>query len=350
MNFLDFPFPENEESFLHHTEICQYLKAYAEHYGLYQHIQFHKKVNKVQPFNVSGSIKWRVQVIDVPSGEVDEHEFDSVMVCNGHYSEPQLPQITGIESFKGSIFHSHEYRTSDSFKGKRVVVLGASASGIDISVEISHVAKEVFLCHRLPHQTKLPLPDNVKQSPSVVSAFDGGFILEDGRKCEADVFLYCTGYHYSFPFLSADCKIQVKEQCVQPLYKHLINIEYPSMCLVGLPFTVLPFVMFDYQVQFFLKTLDQSVKLPSKEEMEQDCKEDLQKRLNLGMPTRHAHKMDILQWEYFDYLANAVKISKLPLVKRKIYENIRISMRSDLMNYKKYRYEILDDDNFRKFI
>lgn len=58
------------------------------------------------------------------------------------------------------------------------------------------------------------------------------------------------GYEYSFPFLSDECGIIVDDNYVQPLYKHLINIEHPTMAIVGLPFYVCAFIMFDLQVIF----------------------------------------------------------------------------------------------------
>jgi cation diffusion facilitator CzcD-associated flavoprotein CzcO len=39
MPFPDFPFHETEASFVHHTDVLRYLKEYAQHYGLYEHIK-----------------------------------------------------------------------------------------------------------------------------------------------------------------------------------------------------------------------------------------------------------------------------------------------------------------------
>lgn len=55
--------------------------------------------------------------------------FDAVLVCNGHYSEPKLPQLPGAEGWPGLLMHSHNYRSAERFKGQHVAVLGASFSG-----------------------------------------------------------------------------------------------------------------------------------------------------------------------------------------------------------------------------
>lgn len=39
MAFPDFPFPEGDESFLHHSEVQKYLEDYAQHFDLYPHIK-----------------------------------------------------------------------------------------------------------------------------------------------------------------------------------------------------------------------------------------------------------------------------------------------------------------------
>lgn len=59
-----------------------------------------------------------------------------------------------------------------------------------------------------------------------------------------------AGYLYNFPFLHESCGIVVEENCVEPLYKHLVNIRHPSMCLIGVPYYVCAFSMFDLQVSY----------------------------------------------------------------------------------------------------
>lgn len=77
--------------------------------------------------------------VSTSGGEV----FDAVVVCNGHYSDPRRPEIPGMGEFPGRLLHSHSYRQNTPFAGMTVVVIGASASGEDISREIALVADKV---------------------------------------------------------------------------------------------------------------------------------------------------------------------------------------------------------------
>lgn len=62
-----------------------------------------------------------------------------------HYSVPYVPEISDFNNFEGILMHSHDYREPEKFRNLKVVVLGAGASGIDIAIEVSTVAKEVSL-------------------------------------------------------------------------------------------------------------------------------------------------------------------------------------------------------------
>ncbi|NXT75224.1 FMO5 monooxygenase, partial [Zapornia atra] len=55
---------------------------------------------------------------------------------------------TGIEKFKGRYLHSRDYKDSQDFRDKTVVVVGIGNSGSDLAVEISQTAKQVFLSTR----------------------------------------------------------------------------------------------------------------------------------------------------------------------------------------------------------
>lgn len=65
------------------------------------------------------------------------------MVCNGHYNEPVFPNLPGKELFQGKQYHSHEYRKPEPFSGKKVLIIGAGPSGMDLALHISHHAETV---------------------------------------------------------------------------------------------------------------------------------------------------------------------------------------------------------------
>lgn len=61
-----------------------------------------------------------------------------------------------------------------------------------------------------------------------------------------------SGYTFSFPFLSVDCGLSLEDMySVQPLYKHLININRPTMAIVGLQICAYSY-MYDLQVLYYI--------------------------------------------------------------------------------------------------
>ncbi|NWJ09952.1 FMO4 monooxygenase, partial [Crypturellus undulatus] len=148
--FSDFPCPDNFPNFLPHHQLLEYFRMYARHFGLLQHIHFQTTVRSVKKrpdFSTSG--QWDV-VTETKTGR-ESHVFDAVMVCTGRYQEPLLPlaSFPGIETrFRGQYLHSREYRHTEGFQGKRVLVVGLGNTGGDISVELSRVAAKVFVSAR----------------------------------------------------------------------------------------------------------------------------------------------------------------------------------------------------------
>ncbi|GFO33575.1 flavin-containing monooxygenase, partial [Plakobranchus ocellatus] len=52
-------------------------------------------------------------------------------------------------------------------------------------------------------------------------------------------------------FLAPECGVEVFDQRVWPVYKHLINTKFPSMAILGVCTYVIPFPLYDIQVQLF---------------------------------------------------------------------------------------------------
>lgn len=69
-------------------------------------------------------------------------------MCTGHHADKNVPKFPGLDSFKGEIVHSHDYKTLTGYEDKRIVVIGIGNSGGDAAVELSRVAKQVFLSTR----------------------------------------------------------------------------------------------------------------------------------------------------------------------------------------------------------
>uniref|UniRef100_A0A672TX19 Flavin-containing monooxygenase 5 n=1 Tax=Strigops habroptila TaxID=2489341 RepID=A0A672TX19_STRHB len=149
MCFSDFPIPEDFPNYMHNSKIMEYFRMYAQHFDLLRHIRFRTsvcRVSKRPDFAATG--QW--EVVTESEGKQEAAVFDAVLVCTGHHTEAHLPLNTfpGINKFKGRYLHSRDYKDTQDFTDKRVVVIGIGNSGADLAVEVSQTAKQVFLSTR----------------------------------------------------------------------------------------------------------------------------------------------------------------------------------------------------------
>lgn len=184
--------------------------------------------------------------------------------------------------------------------------------------------------------------------PDIRCLTETGAEFIDGSYEDIDIICYCTGYKYSFPFLTDECKITVDDNHIEPLYKHMINIEHPTMCLIGIPFNVCAFQMFDLQVRYFLQSMNGSMMLPSKEEMYADTAMEMAKRWERGYTKRQAHMMGPDQANYYTDLAASANIEPIAPVIVKLREESAKRIAEDLINFRNDIYKIIDNENYIK--
>jgi hypothetical protein len=61
---------------------------------------------------------------------------ENLVVATGVYDKPRLLECTGIETFPGKVFHSHDYTTGETFKGRKVLVIGFGNSACEIAIDL----------------------------------------------------------------------------------------------------------------------------------------------------------------------------------------------------------------------
>ena len=261
-----------------------------------------------------------------------------------HYSVPRVPAIPGLESFPGVVVHSHEYRYPEVYQGMRVVILGAGSSGEDICLQVAKCAEMVYLSHKKTLSCKLP--DNVKQhSPIESVSSDGTVRFDDGQEKKVDAILLCTGYEISFPFLHDDCNVQVRNNRVTHLYKHIFNTKHPTLSFIGLCFKFCVFPHFSLQAQYIAAVLSRRKNLPSEEEMNADEEKDFQERLSRGLRENHAHYLGDSggKWDYDSTIAQLAGVDELRPVYNDLVKHVLHRRRNFLMDYKKDEFKLTSD-------
>lgn len=101
-------------------------------------------MKEVRPVETNSIVYWEIITVNLETKKEQSNKYDAVMVCNGHYSDPFIPNVKGKEKFHGKQWHSHDYREPSCFTGKKVLLVGAGSSGMDIAAQVTTVANKVF--------------------------------------------------------------------------------------------------------------------------------------------------------------------------------------------------------------
>ncbi|KAK1303222.1 Flavin-containing monooxygenase FMO GS-OX-like 5 [Acorus calamus] len=322
MGFLDYPFLAKEAEdgrdrrrFPGHGEVLRYLEDFARDFDLGRMIRFETEVSHVGMTNDdSGGGGWMVRSRRADGDGEGEEEmsevYDGVVVCNGHYTAPRVAEIPGIDTWPGKQMHSHNYRVPEPFRDLVVVLIGGSASAVDISRDIAKVAKAVHVASRsAPPGTELKQPgyDNMWLRSMIECAHeDGTVVFEGGGSMLADVILHCTGYKYHFPFLETKGIVTVDDNRVGPLYKHIFPpLLAPWLSFIGLPWKVAPFPLFELQSKWVAGVLSGRIALPTQQEMMDDVNAFYSELESSCCPQRYTHNLSNYQFDYDDWLSAA---------------------------------------------
>lgn len=175
--------------------------------------------------------------------------------------------------------------------------------------------------------------------------------FKDGSFEKISTVLYCTGYEFTFPFLSVDSNISSNDNYIQPLYKHCININRPSLAIIGLIFNNCPFQTFDLQVRFCLKFMMGKLAMPSREAMLTETTREMNERWSRGLSHRKAHSFgEGFQEIYYADLASSANIDPIKPYVTKMYNENRRNMQNDNTTFRRYKFTIIDDERFESIL
>ncbi|KAI3334394.1 hypothetical protein F4824DRAFT_490361 [Ustulina deusta] len=247
--------------------------------------------------------KWTVRSTDLLTDVLRVESYDAVVVASGHYSTPYIPSVPEISAFAtehpGIISHSKTYRTASAFAGKRVVVVGSASSGLDIASQVSAVCASPLII-----SARSPIPDDmgahlgVGDKVRVVGQIKRFLVNEKGievhstptsaaegeenteRILDVDAILFCTGYLYTFPFISASSlpsstpPLITDGRRVHGLARHFLHTFHPTLVFPALPIKVIPFPLAEAQAAVFSRLWSNRLPLPSREELQSWERED----------------------------------------------------------------------------
>ncbi|MGX1369421.1 cation diffusion facilitator CzcD-associated flavoprotein CzcO [Streptomyces canus] len=136
------PHPDWPRTFSGQEHIRAYLEHVTDVFRLRPHLRLNSEVRRMTWD--SEKLRWD---IETASGSLSA---DLVVSATGPLSDPKIPDIPGLDSFPGKVFHSARWDHDYDLRGKRVAMVGTGASAIQIVPAIQPLARNVTLFQRTP--------------------------------------------------------------------------------------------------------------------------------------------------------------------------------------------------------
>ncbi len=168
------------EKYTHAPEILDHCRRIADHFGLYDHACLSTEVTGLE-WDASSS-RWIIR-----TNRGDEMRARFVAMGTGPLHRPKLPDIDGIESFRGHSFHTsrwdYEYTGGDptgapmdGLADKRVGIIGTGATAVQCIPHLARAAGELFVFQRTP--SSIDIRNNHPIDPEWFSTLEPGWQQE----------------------------------------------------------------------------------------------------------------------------------------------------------------------------
>ncbi|KAJ0512733.1 putative indole-3-pyruvate monooxygenase [Helianthus annuus] len=137
------PFPASFPTYAPIAQFLEYLDDYASCFKINPRFCNRVKFAKYE----EDEEKWKVEA-EVDGGGVKRYEGRFLVVATGETSDVFIPEVDGLSDFKGEVIHSTEYKSGKGYENKKVLVVGAGNSGMEIALDLSNYGAKTSIVVR----------------------------------------------------------------------------------------------------------------------------------------------------------------------------------------------------------
>jgi cation diffusion facilitator CzcD-associated flavoprotein CzcO len=133
--------------FAEQPEILSYAEQCVERFRLAPHLRLATTVTSAELDESAG--RWRLALSSPDGHEVIE--ADTVVFACGQLNRPHLPELPGLATFAGPVWHSARWNHDCDLNGRRVAVVGTGASAIQFVPPVAEEAAGLTIYQRSPN-------------------------------------------------------------------------------------------------------------------------------------------------------------------------------------------------------
>ncbi len=219
------PNPDWSRTFGTAGEIRAYLERVADDYRLRDRIRFGVQVTGAE--YDEQRCRWEVRTA---TGEVIDCRF--VVWGTGALHEPSIPEIDGLDAFRGRVFHSARWDHDLDLTGRRIAVIGTGASAIQFVPQIAARTAELTVVQRTPPWI-IPKPDRPIK-PALRRAFARLPLLAKLYRAALYARLETTVSAFLHPKLMQAAermaKVKIRKEIADPGLRRAVTPDYTLGC------------------------------------------------------------------------------------------------------------------------
>jgi cation diffusion facilitator CzcD-associated flavoprotein CzcO len=147
--YSDFPMPKSYPEWPSGAQVQAYLEQYVDAFGLRDVIKVSTEVTSARPR--ADAKGWTLTVHTAGATAAQTIEVDWLIVCNGIFSVPVVPNFAGADAFKaagGLILHTSQFTDIKQASGKHVLVVGYGKSSCDVANALAGVSASTTVIAR----------------------------------------------------------------------------------------------------------------------------------------------------------------------------------------------------------
>ena len=144
----DFPMPRDYPEWPSGEQVQRYLAAYAAEFGVDRVLRLETEVTAAVPAADGG---WTVSSRGPADGTTATERFDRLVVANGVFCEPAVPEFAGLDEFTaagGQLLPATSFHDAEQARDKHALVVGYGKTACDVAVPMSATAASTAVIAR----------------------------------------------------------------------------------------------------------------------------------------------------------------------------------------------------------
>ena len=224
------------KKYISQPEIADYAEMLTDHIGARDKISFSHKVTELRYLEVAGI--WQVSTVDsvsgAPTGVIN---CKHIVSANGPLSSLRMPEVEGLELFRGESFHTARWDNNAQLAGKRVGVIGTGASAAQVITTIADEVATLRVFQRTP--TWCLRRDDEPTSDEIAAKFRVGGYAEQLRYVDWQQGIPPQDLPFSFQELQdvdrndaicAELAVLIRDDVNDPELAKRLTPDYPFFC------------------------------------------------------------------------------------------------------------------------